>query len=59
MLAAVGCGEFKNVEEAAEKLVQVVDTVEPDEKLAKKYEEKYQIFKEIYPTVKNLFKKLK
>lgn len=59
MLAAVGCGEFKNVEEAAEKLVKVVDTVEPDEKLAKKYEEKYQIFKEIYPTVKNLFKKLK
>lgn len=59
MLAAVGCGEFKNVEEAAEKLVKVVDTVEPAEKLAKKYEEKYQIFKEIYPTVKNLFKKLK
>lgn len=59
MLAAVGCGEYKNVEEAAQKLVKVVDTIEPDKKLAEKYDEKYKKFTYIYPTVKNLFKLLK
>ena len=29
MLAAVACGEYTNVEEAAAKIVKVVDTVEP------------------------------
>ncbi len=59
MLAAVGCGEYKNVKEAAKKLVKVVDTVEPDAELAEKYDEKYKKFAQIYPTVKDLFKILK
>ncbi|MGN0294557.1 MAG: xylulokinase [Lachnospiraceae bacterium] len=58
MLAAVGCGEFANVEEAAEKLVKVVDTVEPDPELTAKYEERYQKFRQIYPAMKDLFRKL-
>ena len=55
MLAAVGCGEYPDVETAAKKLVKVVDTVEPEEELVAKYEEKYQKFKKIYPVVKELF----
>lgn len=55
MLAAVACGEFASVEEAAEKLVKVVDTVEPDPELVAKYEARYQQFKEIYPACKPLF----
>ncbi|MCR5474630.1 MAG: xylulokinase [Lachnospiraceae bacterium] len=55
MLAAVGCGQFASVDEAAEKLVKVVDTIEPEEKLVGAYEEKYQKFKKLYPTVKSLF----
>lgn len=55
MLAAVGCGEYPDVETIAEKLVKVVDTVEPDAELVEKYEKKYQKFRKIYPTVKNLF----
>lgn len=55
MLAAVACGEFASVEEAAEKLVKIVDTVEPTPELVAKYEEKYQKFAKIYPTVKELF----
>ena len=46
-------------EEAAQKLLKVVDTVEPDAELAAKYEERYAQFKQIYPTVKELFGKLK
>ena len=57
MLAAVGCGEYPDVETAAEKIVKVVDTVEPDEELTAKYEERYQQFRKIYPTVKCLYEK--
>ena len=59
ILAAVGCGEFASVEDAAAKLVKVVGTVEPDAELTAKYEARYQQFKQIYPTVKELFGKLK
>ncbi len=55
MLAAVACGEYKNVEEAAAKIVRIVDTVEPEEELVKKYDERYQQFGQIYPACKPLF----
>ena len=59
MLAAVGCGEYPDVETIAAKMVKVVDTVEPDPELVAKYEERYQKFRKIYPTVNGLFKELK
>ena len=55
ILAAVGCGEYSSVESAAKQLVNVIDTIEPEEELVAKYEEKYQKFKKIYPAVKDLF----
>ncbi len=55
ILAAVGCGEYPDVETACNQLVKVVDTVEPDPELVAKYEERYQEFKKLYPTVKCLF----
>ncbi len=58
MLAAVACGEYASVEEAAEKIVKVVDTVNPDPETAAKYEEKYRKFVKIYPTVKDLFSEI-
>ena len=57
MLAAVGCGEYPDVETAAAKIVKVVDTVGPDEELTAKYEERYQQFRKLYPTVKCLYEK--
>ena len=59
MLAAVACGEFASVEEAAAKIVKVVDTVEPDPELVAKYDERYAQFKEIYPACKPLFEIIK
>ena len=41
MLAAVACGEYASVEEAASRLVKIVDTVEPDAEIAARYEERY------------------
>ena len=55
ILAAVGCGEYDSVEEAAKKLVKVVDTVKPDSELVNKYEERYKIFRQIYPSLKFLY----
>lgn len=58
ILAAVGCGSYASVEEAAEKLVKIVETVEPEGELVNKYEERYQKFRKIYPAVKELFRSL-
>lgn len=58
MLAAVACGEYASVEEAAAKIVEVVDTIEPDPELTAKYEERYSKFVKIYPTVKDLFSQI-
>lgn len=55
ILAAVGCGEYNSVEEAAKKLVKVVDTVIPDPELVNKYENRYRIFRQIYPGLKFLY----
>ncbi len=56
MLAAVGCGEYASVEEIADKIVKVIDTVEPDEEIAAKYEAQYDKFKQIYPICKPIYK---
>lgn len=55
ILAAVGCGEYPDVETAAKQLVHVIDTIEPEEEIVSKYEERYQKFRKIYPAVKELF----
>jgi xylulokinase len=57
MLAAVACGEYANVEEAA-KLVKIVDTIDPEPEIASKYEARYRQFAKIYPTVKDLFQEI-
>ncbi len=58
MLAAVANGEYADVAKAAEAVVKVTDTVEPDERLAGLYEERYQTFRKIYPRVKELFSEM-
>lgn len=58
MLAAVACGEYESVEEIAEKVVKIVDTLEPDPELAAKYEKCYAVFREIYPACRPVFERL-
>ncbi|MEE0945203.1 MAG: xylulokinase [Acutalibacteraceae bacterium] len=59
MLAMVGTGEYETVNECAEKFVKIKTTVTPQQEIVERYENKYQKFKEIYPSVKELFKKIK
>ncbi len=59
ILASVACGEFSSVREAAEKLVKVSSTVKHDAEIAVRYEERYKVFRQLYPAVKPLFEIIK
>lgn len=58
LLAMVCCGKYATVQGATNALVHVSRTIEPDAELTALYEERYQKFKQIYPTCKPLFKEL-
>ncbi len=58
ILAAVGCGKYSSVEEATEKLIKVVSTVEQDPQLVELYNKKYEVFKGLYPSLKDMFDKM-
>ena len=58
ILAAVANKEFESVEDAAEKLIRITATIEPDPETVDLYEERYQKFRRIYPGLKNIFKEI-
>ena len=55
MLAMVGCGEFESVQAAADALIELASTTEPEPELTARYEEQYRKFSKIYPALKELF----
>ncbi len=55
MLAMVGCGKFASVQAAADALVELASTTEPDPELSARYEAQYQKFRKIYPAMKSIF----
>ena len=59
MLAMTAAGEYDSVISCAEKLVRIRETLTPDPVLARKYEERYQKFRRIYPGVRSLYKEMK
>ena len=58
ILAMVAAGRFPTVQAACDTLISVADTLEPDPGITARYEERYQQFRQIYPTMKSLFPKL-
>ena len=52
ILAMVGCGAYKDVSEATKQIVSVKAIVSPDKKNKKYYDEKYTLFKKLYPVLK-------
>jgi xylulokinase len=58
ILAAVACKEYPSVQEAAEKLVKATASVKPDAEIAARYEERYQLFRRLYPALKPLYRDL-
>jgi len=58
ILAGVVCGAWKNVNEAAMKLVHVKEVDEPEPELAGRYEERYQKWHSLYPALKESFRRI-
>ena len=59
MLAMVCCGRFESVQAAADALVELASTTEPDPALTARYETQYQKFRKIYPALKGVFPEIK
>lgn len=55
MLAAVACGAFSSVDEAAALLVHPSGVEEPDAAIAARYEERYRAFTRLYPALRSFF----
>ena len=58
ILAAVGCGKYASVEEACAKLIKVISTTDQDPKIVELYNKKYEVFKQLYPALKEMFDKM-
>ncbi len=58
MLAMVAGGEYPTVQSAAEKLINIEQTIYPDNTISAKYNTKYNNFRALYPALKNEFKNL-
>lgn len=58
ILAATGCGEFHDVEEACRKLIREGTWIHPDPEAVQRYEIRYQKFVKLYPLLKETFKEL-
>jgi xylulokinase len=57
ILAAVGAGHFKSVQEACGALLQVKTVTEPISSNAAMYDDYYQTYRELYPALKDLYGK--
>lgn len=55
MLAAVGCGAYKSVIEITDAMVEVTETIDPNEASRILYDEKYALFQRIYPALKSVY----
>lgn len=55
MLAMVGCGEYKNTEQAANAIVRKSTVSVPDGNLVRLYNKRYQKYKKLYPMLKGWY----
>ncbi len=59
ILAAVGANTFQSVTQATSAFLSIRESISPDPETVKRYQEKYQNFKKLYPALQNLFKEIK
>jgi xylulokinase len=56
ILAAVGAGEFSDIREACDRMIEIGSRVHPKKKNAHVYDEMYQHFRALYPALKSSFR---
>jgi xylulokinase len=54
ILAGVGSGEYDSVDEAVEMLISEADFFQPDPVMHKQYNERFGIYSELYPTLREV-----
>ena len=55
MLAMTACGEYRNVGEACAAIVRTDGEIRPDSRVAALYDEKYGVFRKLYPALKDIY----
>jgi len=58
LLAAVGAGEFKDVQEACRATIRVVQETSPDRAARKHYDRAFPVYQQLYPSLKADFKRI-
>lgn len=58
LLASVGAGNYKNIEAACKATIKTADTVKPDAKAKKAYNQAFPVFQSLYASLKDEFQKL-
>ena len=58
LLAAVGSGAFKNVEEACDATIRVVKETKPNAAARKMHDKAFPIYQELYRDLKHEFKRI-
>jgi len=59
LLAAVGAGDFKNIEEACKATIKTADQTKPDAKARRVYDRTFPVFQRLYTALREEFPKLK
>jgi xylulokinase len=54
LLAGMGAGHFASAAEAAEEMIQLDRRFEPDPGCAARYEERFALYREVYPALKGI-----
>ncbi|MCL1844491.1 MAG: xylulokinase [Defluviitaleaceae bacterium] len=58
ILAMVGAGVYKNVEEACSALIEITETFVPNETAAASYDKRYPIYTSLYTALKDSFREI-
>lgn len=58
LLAAVGCGQFKNIEEACKATIEVVKRTPPKKPAVRTYDKLFPIYQSLYPALRDSFEAL-
>ena len=58
LLAGAAVGEYASLEEAVGRTIRVEETYEPDPEEAAQYEERYRLYREIYPTFRDFLHRI-
>lgn len=59
LLAGVGCGTYRSVQEACHHVIAIKDKLSPNQQDAAVYQRYYPIYQQLYPALKPFFQKMK